>query len=105
MDAQSVGDMVMAMGETVTVARGAASAQVKAKIRDGAPEDVPADRHVASHRLVMAAADPGWSGFPVPPAPGDTVAFAGRTHLVTGVRVPKLGEAATLYVATITGPV
>ena len=49
MDARSVGDMVMAMGETVTVARGAASAQVKAKIRDGSL-DVPLYRLIPTTR-------------------------------------------------------
>lgn len=103
MDAHSVGEMVLREGQTVTVTRGATSATVKAKIREGTPETVAGDRHVARHKLTFTPIDPGWAGFPVPPLAGDTVAFDGRDHLLDGVKSPKSGDETLLYVATSIG--
>lgn len=105
MDPLQLAAFIQRHGETVTISRDGVSpdASVKAKVRQGVPEDFVGDKHVARHTLTIAAADAGWGSWPVPPVAGDRITFDGRPHLVDGVRAPKLGEDRALYALTIIG--
>lgn len=105
MDALQIAGFIDRHGETVTVSRAGVSpdATVKAKIIRGVPETFAGDKHVARHKLTIAAGDSGWGSWPVPPRGGDVVAFDGRDHTIDGAKSAKVGEDGALYHVTVIG--